>query len=337
MRASISILTLAALLLAGTGPLAPVAEAQQLEQQALETGGGVFPYELVNYTQAGHEFRVANAEVVVLGHVTGYREIQGVNKGLNWLVELRVESFLKTDRPAQKKTKTLSFRCMPLKAPYDEIREGDRCLVLLVRDQMIDNALILPTDMDYYPVGEDGQAVKFFKPFPTAEEPERREVPLATLREEIQSVLRRISVEQQARDAELVFMGTVARSHQAQEGMDPELVFTTVEPEKIFKGDPGKGLVTLVDRNNIQKHTLESLNRSGFKAGQKVLVFANKDPTFSATGSSNPQGEPRYRVLSGRQSVWFVARRNTWRSGMNPVPNDDFLAMIEKAVGEISD
>ena len=156
----------------------------------------------------------------------------------------------------------------------------------------------------------------------------RREIALSVLREEVQAVLRRISLEQMVLDADLVFMGAVTRSRQGSEGLDPDLVFTTVEPDKVFKGNPGKGIVTLIDRNNIQKYTLETLNRCGFKAGQKIIVFANKDPTFSKKGPDNPEGEDCWHVLHGRQSVWFVAKRNTWRPGMRPIPNDEFLTIL---------
>ena len=319
---------LLAVLTAGVLPLG--AFAQKTSNINSRTGQPVFPYEMINYTQAGHEFRVANSEVIVLGQVTEYKEIQGIDKGLNWRVTLRVESFLKTDRPGQAARDEIRFRSLPLMAPYEEIKVGDRCLVLLVRDQLIDSALILPTDLDYYPVTGEGVVTKFFKQFPTAEDPVRREVALSVLREEVQAVLRRLSVEQQVLDADLVLTGMVTRSHQGSGELDPSLVFTTIEPGKIIKGDPGKGVVTLIDRNNVQQFTLETLNRSGFKAGQKVVIFANKDPTFSKKGPNNPEGEDRWHLLHGRQSAWFVARRNTWRPGMRSIPNDEFMTLLVK-------
>lgn len=288
-----------------------------------------FPYELINYTPPAHEFRWKNAPVIVLGRVESYGKIEGTRKALDWSIWLRVEEWLRTDKDHQQDADSVYFRLLPLKEPYAPIEVGDRCLVVLDRDSRIDNALILPTDMHYYPVSEAGMVQKFHKSAPTREAPELRQVPLAVFKDRIRDLLRRISIEQQARAADLVMVGEVTRSAQG-EGRARDYYFVDVQPEKVFKGDAGKGVVHFMQKSNVYRWTIEALDRAAFREGDRILCLANKDPTYSRRGSWNPEGVDMYVFPHQRHSSLFIASSTAWRQGFRPIPLEQLYADLER-------
>lgn len=330
MRRTLASILLAALpaVLAPTGAV----RAQGVEDMPPPRSLEIFPYAYVDYTQEGHDYRLWNTQAVVLGTIQSMRQIEGTEKLLDRSVTLRVESFLKMDRPwLQEDKKEIRFRCLPLQAPYDDMREGDRCVVFLVRDRRFDDALILPTDYHYYPVTEDGVVRKFFKDVPTSDAPVLREVGLSDFLRWIRSELQRISVEGQARNAELVFTGTVRHVSQGK-GPLADYMVTEIAVEKLLKGGGEKDVVRVHSLNNMERWTLATLNGPVFRRGEKVCIFANKDPTLSAAGPANPDGETRWKLYNGRQSAWDVHPRTVWRNGVWPIKTDEFFKTIEEQV-----
>jgi len=288
-----------------------------------------FPYELINYTPAAHEFRWKNAPVIVLGRVESYKKIDSTEKVLNYSIWLQVDEWLRTDRPGQEAKDRVYFRLLPLKEPYAPIQVGDRCLVILDRDARIDNALILPTDMHYYPVTEAGMVHKYHKAAPTKDAPVLREVPLAPFREQIRELLRRISIERQARTADLVMIGKVTHSAQGTERAR-DYYFVEVQPEKVFKGETGQGVVHFMQKSNVYRWTIEALDRAAFREGERILCLANKDPTYSQQGSWNPEGVDMYVFPFQRHSSLFIASTTAWRQGFRPIPLEQLHADLER-------
>jgi hypothetical protein len=315
------LIVLAVTLLAGRTSAQPVQSQPQ---------GGAFPYEYVNYTQQGHYYRIANAEVIVLGRVEVIKQIVGTEKDLDVGVWLRVESVIRSDNPGQKEGGKLFFRCLPLLEPYLPMQEGDRCLVLLERAKKWDDALILPTDMHYYPVSDDGKVVKFMKKAPTLKAPVPEEPTISAFLEETRKVLRETTLKEQAQSSTLVMIGTVTKSHQGSDEGAEDYSYVQVKPEKIYKGDPGEGDVTFVQRVNINRWTIRSLNRSVFKVGQRILCFANKDPTLSEPGPWNPEGETLWQFPHQRLSSLFIASSTGWRSRFKPIPLEQLYEDLEK-------
>ncbi len=321
---AIALAALAALL------LAPVAPAQS-EVQGPQSGKSSrplpskdeltpFPYELVNYTQAAHEQRIMNAPVIVVGRIDSFHEIKSTEKALNWAVWLKVETFLRTDRPGQENAERLFFRCLPLMESFKKpIAVGDRCVVLLDRDLRIDNALILTTDTHYYGVSTEGQLRKFVKTAPTQDDPVLQEQSVSSFLEEIRRLLRSSSLEQQALSSDLVMIGTVTDSRQGVDNAS-DYMYVQFKPEKVFKGDPSEGSVTFIQRANPYRWTVSALNRAAFRKGERVLCFGNRDPTFSKPGIWNPTGETLHVFPLQRLSSLFVATDTAWRRGFRPIP-----------------
>lgn len=289
----------------------------------------VFPYQLVDYTREAHETRIQNAAVIAVGKVESYEEIAGTEKSRKWSIWLRVETLLRTDRSGQEQADRLYFRLVPLQPPHKPIEVGDRCLVLLDRDLRFDNALILPTELHYYPVSAEGMVTKFWKDAPTREEPVVREQALSTFLEEIRALLRAVSLEEQARACGLVLTGTVTDSRQGDEGA-ADYYYVQVKPEKVFKGHPDGDTVTFIQRGNPYRWAVQALNRAAFKKGDRVLCFGNKDPTFSAPGAWNPKGEPLYVFPYQKNSSLFLASETAWRRGFQPIPLDELYAQLER-------
>lgn len=289
----------------------------------------VFPYQLVDYTREAHETRIQNAAVIAVGRVESYEEIPNTEKSLSWSIWLRVETLLRTDRSGQEQADRLYFRLVPLQPPHKPIQVGDRCLVLLDRDLRFDNALILPTEMHYYPVSPEGVVTKFWKDAPTREEPGVREQALSAFLEEIRALLRAVSLEEQARACGLVLTGTVADSRQGEEGA-ADYYYVQVKPEKVFKGQPDGDIVTFIQRGNPYRWAVQALNRAAFKKGDRVLCFGNKDPTFSAPGAWNPKGEPLYVFPYEKNSSLFLASETAWRRGFQPIPLEELYAQLER-------
>ncbi len=288
-----------------------------------------FPYQLVDYTQEAHDTRTQNAPVIVVGKIESCEEIQGTEKGRNWGAWLRVETILRSDRAGQEQADRLYFRLLPLLPPHAPIAVGDRCLLLLDRDLRHDNALILPTEMNYYPVSAEGMVKKFWKAAPTREEPIVREVPLSTVLEEIRTLLRQVSLEEQARKSGLVLVGTVTESQQGSEGA-ADYFYVQIKPEKVFKGQPDGDTITFIQRGNPYRWAVQALNRAGFKPGDRVLCFGNKDPTFSKPGTWNPKGEPLYVFPYGKNSSLFIASTTAWRRGFQPIPLEELYPQLER-------
>jgi len=290
----------------------------------------IFPYSYVDYTQEGHDYRLWNTEVVVLGQIVSLREIEGTQKALDRGVTLRVENFIKMDRPwLQEGKKEISFRCLPLQPPYLDMQVGDRCVVLLKREGDVDDALILPTDYHYYPVTEDGKVLEFFKEIATLDPPVIRELSLSEFVRHLRNELKRISIEEQARNADLVLTGTVRGTDQGR-GPAADFLVAEIEVEKIYKGNAEKGVLKLHYLNNMERWVLATLNTPVVREGQRVCVFANKDPTLSLPGPDNPDGQARWTPYNGRQSVWTVHPRTVWRKGAWPIKTDDFFRTIEE-------
>lgn len=290
----------------------------------------VFPYQLVDYTQAGHEYRINNSRAVVLGTITSIREIEDTEKILNWSATLRIESFLKMDKPQEQEgLGEVRFRFLPLQAPLEEFKVGDRCVVLLSRDSRHDHMLILGTDYHYYPVSKDGIVTKLFKEVPSADAPVIREVGLSDFLREVRRVLGRVSIEEQAAGADLIFQGQVGSGAQGS-GAEGDYYIANITPDKIYKGDPGDGIIKIYSVNNMNDRVLRTLNRPVFIQGQTVFIFANKDPTLSAQGPDNPNGEAKYSPLSGKQSVWAVHPKTVWRFGTQPIKREEFFKKIDE-------
>lgn len=294
-------------------------------QEELET----FPYKLVDYTAEAHETRTRNAPVIAVGVIESCEEIEGTEKDRNWGAWLRVETILKSDRAGQEQADRLYFRLRPLSPPYAPIAAGDRCFLLLDRDLRFDNALILPTEMHYYPISREGMVHKFWKEAPTREEPIIREVALSTFLEETRTLLRQVSLEEQARQCGLVLIGTVTESKQGTEGA-ADYYYVQIKPEKVFKGQPDGDTITFIQRGNPYRWTVQALNRAGFKAGDRVLCFGNKDPTLSKPGTWNPKGEPLYAFPYGKASSLFIASTTAWRRGFQPIPLEELYAQLER-------
>ncbi|MBM4116390.1 hypothetical protein FJ251_01425 [bacterium] len=289
----------------------------------------VFPYQLVDYTREAHETRIQNAPVIAVGKVESYEEIAGTEKNRNWSIWLRVETLLRTDRMGQEQSDRLYFRLLPPLPPHQPIKVGDRCLVLLDRDLRYDNALILPTEMNYYPVSAEGVVSKFWKDAPTREAPTIREQALSAFLEEIRALLRAVSLEEQARACGLVLTGTVTDSRQGEEGAN-DFYFVQVKPEKVFKGQPEGDTVTFIQRGNPYRWAVQAMNRAAFKKGDRVLCFGNKDPTFSKPGAWNRKGEPLYVFPYEKNSSLFLAGDTAWRSGFQPIPLDELYAQLTR-------
>ncbi|MCP4547581.1 MAG: hypothetical protein GY835_14070 [bacterium] len=295
-----------------------------------------FPYELVNYTQNGHDYRVKNSPVVVMGRIESFDQIpEGVDKALNWSGYLTVESFLSMDRENQKTAERIYFRALPLGEFYEPIEPGDRCVMLLTRDLRSDNALILPTDMHYYPVNEAGNAIKLLKRSPTLDDPVPTEVLLSVFLDELRGVLREVSIEYQVKHADLVLIGKITRSQQGADS-NRDIVFVDVQPEKVYKGETGPGVITFIQRINLDRFTIETLNRSAFQEGQRILCFANKDPTFSKSGSWNPEGKTMWRFPHQRLSSYFMSTVSAWRRDARPIPIDQLNEDLERWTGSDS-
>ncbi len=320
------------LALLATLSLSSIAMAQGGEARNMASPGNLdlFPYQLVDYTQAGHEYRIHNARSVVLGTITSIREIEGTEKSLNWSATLRIESFLKMDKPQEQEgLSEIRFRFLPLQAPLKEFKVGDRCVVLLSRDNRHDHMLILGTDYHYYPVSEDGVVTKFFKEVPTADAPMIRKVGLSDFLRELRRVIGRVSVEEQAASADLIFQGQVGTAGQGS-GAESDYYIANITPDKIYKGDPGDGIIKIYSVNSMNDRVLRTLNRPVFIQGQTVFIFANKDPTLSAQGPDNPNGEAKYFPLSGKQSIWAVHPKTVWRFGPQPIKREEFFKKIDE-------
>jgi len=310
-------------------PSAAGADNDVLENMISPEDLQIFPYRYVDYTQEGHDYRLWNSRVVVLGQIESIRTIEGTEKLLDRSVTLRVESFLLMDRPElQKNKKEIRFRCLPLREPFEDMKEGDRCLVLLNRDDNTDNALILPADFNYYPVSEEGVVKKLFKEFPTKDDPRVREISLSAFLRDIRNKLRAISIEEQARKAELLLTGTVTDTHQGKD-TESDYFIAEIAVEKVFKGGYEKDLIKIYALNDMERHTLETLNRPVFREGQKVFIFANKDPTLSAQRPGNPSAETHWKAYMGQQSVWSIFKRKVWRRGALAIEHDEFFQIIE--------
>jgi hypothetical protein len=294
-------------------------------QEELQT----FPYQLVDYTAEAHETRTRNAPVIAVGIIESCEEIQGTDKDRNWGAWLRVETILKTDRAGQEQADRLYFRLRPLEPPHAPIAAGDRCFLLLDRDLRFDNALILPTPLHYYPISAEGMVQKFWKDAPTREAPTVREVALSAFLEETRTLLRQVSLEEQARQCGLVLLGTVTESKQGTEGA-ADYFYVQIKPEKVFKGQPDGDTITFIQRGNPYRWTVQALNRAGFKAGDRVLCFGNKDPTLSKPGTWNPKGEPLYVFPYGKASSLFIASTTAWRRGFQPIPLEELYPQLER-------
>ncbi len=288
----------------------------------------VFPYQLANYTALGHEIRIKNAPVVVVGKIESIGEIENTEKSRSWSAWLRVETFLRTDRPGQEKAERIYFRLLPLLPPYKDIKEGDRCLLLLDRDLRFDNALILPSELHYYPVSSDGVVSKFWKDRPTEDEPFIREQSLSAFLEEVRGYLREISLVEQTRNSDLVFHGTVTDSQQGKDEKH-DFYYVQIKPEKIYKGQIDGEYVTFIQRGNPFRWAIRALNRNSFKEGDRVLCFGNKDPTFSKPGPWNPKGDPMWVFPHQKNSSLFLASRTAWRRGLRPIPLEELFADLE--------
>ncbi|MDP7022346.1 MAG: hypothetical protein QGH30_08345 [Candidatus Krumholzibacteria bacterium] len=289
----------------------------------------VFPYELVNYTTAGHEYRMAHAQAILLGRVTQIRELEGTDKEMKWVADIRIERMVRADRPSLEKAKTCFVRYFPVGEFLENLKEGDRCLFLLRRDTTTDSGLVIPTEMHLYPVSEEGIATRFFKNMPTAEAPELQQLPLSKLVEQVQRVKRRISMEDQASRADLVMIGIVGDSRQG-DGPNSDHLFVQLSPDRVFKGDPGKGLITLQLANNVNRWTIATLSRPTFRKGSRILIFANKDPTLSSQGPGNPAGETRWTLPLGLHSTWAVARSTIWRRGDMPRSHEEVFEDLKR-------
>jgi hypothetical protein len=289
----------------------------------------VFPYQLANYTSLAHEVRIKNAPVVVVGKVETYSQIEGTEKSRNWSIWLRVETFLRTDRPGQEKAERIYLRTLPLLPPYKDIEVGDRCLLLLDRDLRFDNALVLPSEMHYYPVSEEGVVSKFWKEQPTKDDPVIREQALSSFLEEVRGYLREISLEEQTRNSDLVITGTVTDSRQGT-GQSHDFYYIQIKPDKIYKGQFEGETVNFIQRGNPYRWAVKALNRSSFKEGDRVLCFGNKDPTFSKPGPWNPKGEPMWVFPHQKNSTLFLATRTAWRRGVRPIPHAELFADLER-------
>ncbi len=290
----------------------------------------VFPYTLNDYTQAGHEYRIHNAQAVVFGEIVHLRELTDTEKTLNWVATLHIEEFLRMDRPAQQDgMKEIQFRFLPLSHPHEEMKVGDRCLVLLSRDRRQDSMLLMSTDYHYYPVSADGVVTKLFKEAPTVDPPLLREVGLKDFLAEMRRIIERISIQEQALEADLVLHGRVTEGAQGN-GPESDYYIATITPEKIYKGDPGDGDVMIHSVNDMIGQVLRTLNRPVFRKGQDVFIFANKDPTLSEAGPHNPDGEDRWMLLYDKQSMWDVHPKTVWRFGTQPIKTDEFFQTIEE-------
>lgn len=288
----------------------------------------VFPYQLANYTQIGHETRIQNAPVIVVGEIESYEEIQDTEKSKNWSVWLRVETFLRTDRAGQETSDRIYLRTLPLQPPYQDMQPGDRCLMLLDRDLRFDNALVLPSEYHYYPVSQNGVVSKFWKDQPTRDDPTIREQSLSSFMEEIRDLVREISLAEQVKASDLVLTGTVTDSRQGED-QSADFYYVQVKPEKLFKGQPEGDTVTFIQRGNPFRWAIHALNRAAFKPGDRVLVFGNRDPTFSQPGPWNPKGQELWVFPYQKNSSLFLASRNAWRRGFRPIPLDELYADLE--------
>ena len=209
---------------------------------------------------------------------------------------------------------------------------GDRCLLLLGRDLRHDNALILPTDMDYYPVTPEGKVQKFMKTGPSKDDPVLEEVSLTAFLDEIRQLLKRVSLEEQARACELVVTGEVVENRQ---GLDSarDYFYVTIKPDRIFKGQLDGDTVTFIQRANPARWIIPALNRATFRAGDRALCFGNKDPTYSTKGIWNPEGETLYVFPFERISSLFLASDAAWRRGFRPIPLDQLYADLARWTG----
>ncbi len=289
----------------------------------------VFPYQLANYTELGHETRIKNAPVIVVGEIESYEEIKDTKKSKNWSVWLRVETFLRTDRPGQETSDRIYLRTLPLEPPYEDMKPGDRCLLLLDRDLRFDNALVIPSEYHYYPVSNDGVVTKFWKDQPTKDDPTPREQSLSSFMEKIRGLVREISLEEQVRASDLVLTGTVTDSKQG-EGQSHDFYYVQVKPEKLYKGQPEGDTVTFIQRGNPFRWAVKALNRAAFKPGDRVLAFGNRDPTFSQPGPWNPKGQEMWVFPHQKNSCLFLASRTAWRRGFRPIPLDELYADLER-------
>lgn len=289
----------------------------------------VFPYQMANYTEIAHQTRIKNAPVIVLGKVDTYGEIEGTEKMRNHAVWIRVESFLRTDRDGQENSERIYFRTIPLLPPYKDFEVGDRCLVLLDRDLRYDNALVLPTELNYYPVSEDGVVSKFWKDRPTKDEPVVREQALSAFLEEIRGLLREVSIEEQVRSSDLVMTGTVTESHQGKE-QARDFFYVSIKADKVYKGQFDGDTVTFIQRGNPNRWAVRAMNRAAFKAGDRVLCVGNRDPTFSKPGPWNSKGAEMWVFPHQKNSVLFLSVRTAWRRGFQPIPLEKLYADLER-------
>ncbi len=170
---------------------------------------------------------------------------------------------------------------------------------------------------------------KLFKEAPTVDPPLVREVGLQDFLREMRQVIGRISIQEQALKADLIFHGKVTHGAQGS-GPEKDYYLATITPEKIYKGDPGDGDITIYSINDMIGQVLRTLNRPVFRKGQDVFIFANKDPTLSAAGPENPDGEDRWMLLYDKQSMWDVHPRTVWRFGTQPIKTDEFFQTIEE-------
>lgn len=298
-------------------------------------GDKVFPYELVNYTQAGHEYRMRNSDAIILGRVMSVDLPEGADNTYMTFI-LSVEDVLHADNPKLEQREKVHVHCTQPPPPYDPIEPGLRCLLLLNRDPRYPGSLHLLTEMQYYPIDGLGRVVKFLKPVPTSDPPQPRRIQLATFIKEIRNLVRRISIEEQALDCEAIISGVVQSAEQGK-GEMADFIVVRLEPEKVFKGKVDKGIVTIIQHANPYKWTLRSLNRPAFRAGDRVLVFANKDPTKSAVSPLNPEGEGHWVLPYERQSYLSLSRRNAWRHGVRPMPIEELYEKLERLTAPKSD
>ncbi len=298
------------------------------QQEPGKGGRRVFPYELVNYTKPAHDVRIMNSPTIVLGTVESYDEIRNTEKTRNHSVYLRVESWLRVDRPGLESTERAHFRMLPLNPPHKPMKVGDRCLLLLERDLRFDNSLVLGTDYYHYLINEDGLLEKLTKHNPTADDPVIVEQSVSSFLEEIRTLLHQVSLEQQTYNSDLVMVGVVTDSRQGQDRAE-DFIYVKVEPEKVFKGDPGKGQVTFIQKANAARWAVQVVNRNSFKQGDRVLCFANKDPTYSRAGTWNPKAEPLWIFPYQRLSSLFLGGETAWRRAFRPILLEELYADLE--------
>jgi hypothetical protein len=158
-------------------------------------------------------------------------------------------------------------------------------------------------------------------------------VPLSEFLEELRATLYRVSPEGQFASSELVMTGLVMESRQGGETTS-DYEFVRIKPERIFKGDPGQGDITIIQQLNLFRDTLAALNRASFREGERILIFANKDPTYSQQGAWNPSGMTLWVFPYERHSSLFLAGGSAWRRGFRAVPENQIFEMLARLAAE---